>query len=194
MPILGIMASAMSANLWQPQGAYDALSTVTVGATTVASITFAGIPSTYKHLQIRYLARTAAATVNDGSLAMQLNSDTGSNYLRLHYLQGDGSTAYAGVLQIPWPDMFSGCAAGNNAAANIFGAGVIDLLDYTSTNKVKVIRHLSGIDANGAGKANLGSASWATSGTAVSTITIGGNGFANNLLEYSSFALYGIKG
>ena len=189
-----ITAGVFSAPSAPVTSSYESIATQTVGSGGTASISFTSIPATFKHLQIRYLARTAAATVNDGSLAMQLNSDTGSNYLRLHYLQGDGSTAYAGVLQIPWPDMFSGCAAGNNAAANIFGAGVIDLLDYTSTNKVKVIRHLSGIDANGAGKANLGSASWATSGTAVSTITIGGNGFANNLLQYSSFALYGIKG
>ena len=40
-------------NPWEPQGAYDALSTVTVPAGGVATITFAGIPNTYKHRQLR---------------------------------------------------------------------------------------------------------------------------------------------
>ena len=45
MPILGIMASQISGHLWQPEGAYDSLATVTVGATSVATIEIAGIPS-----------------------------------------------------------------------------------------------------------------------------------------------------
>jgi hypothetical protein len=38
MPILGIMASQISGHLWAPEGAYDALSTVTVGATAVLAL------------------------------------------------------------------------------------------------------------------------------------------------------------
>jgi hypothetical protein len=43
-PILGIMASQISGHLWEPQGAYDALSTVTLSA-NASSVSFTGIPS-----------------------------------------------------------------------------------------------------------------------------------------------------
>jgi hypothetical protein len=51
-PILtGVIASGISGHLtppWSPEGAHDALATVTLSA-SAASITFAGIPSGYKH-------------------------------------------------------------------------------------------------------------------------------------------------
>ena len=51
-PILGIMASAISGNLWAPGKDYDSIATTTLGSST-ASVTFSSIPSTYRYLQIR---------------------------------------------------------------------------------------------------------------------------------------------
>ncbi len=87
-PILGIWASQISGRLWEPQGAYDALATVTPSGST-GTITFAGIPSTYKHLQIRAIGRSDYAGSNV-QLAMRFNSDTAANY-STHNLIGVGS-------------------------------------------------------------------------------------------------------
>ena len=177
------MASAMSANLWQPEGAYDSLATITVPSGGAASVTFAGIPSTYKHLQIRWLARGNRAGQASDGVNISFN---GSAMTNGHYLFADGGTPAAGVqnnvtTQIP----------ASTATASVFGAAVIDILDYANTNKNKTVRTLGGFDANGSGQINY-SSTFQNSTLAVSSITLddlNGTGF----VEYSSFALYGVK-
>ena len=93
--ILGTIASAAKNFLWEPQGAYDSLATVTVPSGGVASVTFAGIPSGYKHLQIRALYKVN--NTNSGSSRITYNGDSGNNYSS-HYLIGDGSSASAGAV------------------------------------------------------------------------------------------------
>jgi hypothetical protein len=71
--------------------------------------------------------------------------------------------------------------------------GVIDILDYTSTNKNKTIRTLGGFDMNGKGFAALFSGLWYKAPEAVTRIDL----TSNTTLDFavnSSFALYGIKG
>jgi hypothetical protein len=183
MPILGIMASQISGHLWAPDGAYDSLATVTLTAST-ASITFAGIPNTYKHLQIRSISKPSAISW----VAMQFNSDTGLNYSR-HDLRGDGSSASAEAststnymllnLYLPTP------------ASNVFNVGVTDILDYTNTSKNTTVRTLGGTDANGSGNVDLTSGLWMNT-SAVSSITLTTNN-GSTLAQYSQFSLYGIK-
>jgi hypothetical protein len=83
--------------------------------------------------------------------------------------------------------------ASDNLSANIFSGFVIDILDYANTNKYKTIRYLSGYDANGSGRVGLGSGSWRST-SAVTSITLQGLEYSSNYKQYSSFALYGIKG
>jgi hypothetical protein len=52
-PILGIMASQISGHL--ETGAYESISTVTVGGGGSATITFSSIPGTYTHLQVMFV-------------------------------------------------------------------------------------------------------------------------------------------
>ena len=183
MPILGIMASAMSANLWQPQGAYDALSTVTVPSGGVASVTFAGIPNTYKHLQIRCLMSDTGS--GSASMTAQFNGDTGANYAS-HILLGNGSSASAAAYTSD-TKIFSGYFY---QGTNIFGAAIVDVLDYANTNKNKTLRSLSGGDANGNGQMRLFSGLWMNTG-AISSITLASN--VGNFIQNSQFTLYGVK-
>ena len=190
MPILGIMASAMSANLWQPQGAYDALSTVTVGATSVASIEFAGIPNIYKHLQVRYLARTATATTY-GGLRLQVGNgtpDTGSNY-NTHDFYGDGASP-AAQATFPNTNIYAGTVSAASLTANVFGGGVIDILDYANSSKNKTVRALGGTDANGSGYIYYSSGAW-RSLLPVTTLNLFST--SGNFTQYSQFTLYGIR-
>jgi len=46
-------------------GDYESIQTVTVGSTSQSSISFTSIPSTYKHLQIRYISRCDRVDVTD---------------------------------------------------------------------------------------------------------------------------------
>lgn len=181
MPILGIMASAMSANLWQPAGAYDSLATITVPSGGAASITFSGIPGTYKHLQIRAIGK--GATAGGRQILFQFNGDTGSNY-NSHHIYGDGASAVAqakGTSTNGWVSYWD---------SSQFGVAVMDILDYANTNKNKTTRTLGGYDANGSGFVLLRSGLWMNTGaiTSVSLFTDSGN-----FTEHSQFALYGIN-
>ena len=188
MPMLGIMASQISGHLWAPEGAYDSLATVTLSA-SAASITFAGIPSTYKHLQIRFIGRDNRAANPLDPILMRFNSDTASNYY-MHYLMGNGASATAGGFGSTGIEVYR--IAGATAGASMFGAGVIDILDYTNTSKTKTSRSLAGSDQNGSGEIVFGSGLWFATPAAITTVTLtptNGSLFS----EYSSFALYGVK-
>jgi hypothetical protein len=188
MPILGIMASAISGNL----NSYESIATTTVGSGGSASITFSSIPSTYKHLQVRGIARVSASNSNANNVTATFNSDTtGLNY-RTHVLDGDGASATAGDVQIS--DFYAafGFGVGNTATASIFAGSVIDILDYANTSKNTTVRHLTGVDKNGSGIMRLGSSVWLNT-AAITSITIAPRS-AGNFVQHSSFALYGIKG
>ena len=189
MPILGIIASQISGHLFQPSGSYDSIATVN-GNGSATSLTFSSIPSTYKHLQLRWIARDGRPVQGD-SLFLQFNADTGSNYVRYHLLYGDGATV-SSLSSISTTSVFFGYAPGTSAAASIYGAGVTDILDYSNTNKNKTTRNLLGEDFNGSGDMAFSSGLWMNT-SAISSITIlTGTGTA--FTTASQFALYGIKG
>jgi hypothetical protein len=184
-PILGIWASQ---NYPRSTTAYESIATVTVGSGGSASISFTSSPATYTHLQVRCLARTDRALTAD-QLRITVNSDSASNYSD-HILSGDGSSATASAAANN-TYMFLGRASAATATASIFGATIIDILDYANTNKYKTLRSLTGVDFNGTGNISLTSGSWRNT-AAITSIQVT---FLGSLMDqYSSFALYGIKG
>jgi len=164
-------------------GDFESIATTTVGAGGQATITFSSIPSTYKHLQIRYSAISAGTFSADN--VVRFNSDSGANYT-IHALYGTGATA-ASVGYASQTFM----SAGTTPDATYPCVAVIDILDYANTSKYKTMRSLSGVDRNGSGYIFLHSGLWMNT-AAISTITITATG--GNYSQYSSFALYGIKG
>jgi hypothetical protein len=62
MPILGIIASAITGNLVTTS--YESIATVTVGGGGSARCYFSSIPATYTHLQIRSIASIADSPRN----------------------------------------------------------------------------------------------------------------------------------
>ena len=190
-PILGIYASQISGHLFAPSGAYDSIATTTVGSGGTASVTFSSISQTYTHLQIRWLMRSNRASGTNDGLQVRFNSDTGSNYSN-HLLYGDGSGAYAAA-GANTTSMPLGYGSSNNTTANIFGAGVIDILDYTNTSKYTTARGLTGLDTNGSdGTIGLASGSWRNLNAVTSITIFPGTGTLFN--EYTQIALYGVKG
>ena len=168
---------------------YESIATVTVGAGGSSSISFTSIPSTYKHLQIRAIARDTTAAPNISIIRYNLNGDTSANY-SAHFLRGNGSSAdalgyssqtYSWLYYFPY----------NSVTSNVMGALILDIHDYASTTKNKTIRALSGTDANGDGGIALNSGLWLST-NAVNSITFTANGTA--FTSSTTFALYGIKG
>ena len=188
--MLNVIAGILDSGAAASTNSYESIATTTVGAGGSATITFSSIPSTYKHLQIRLLAK-AAPTASSGAYDLRLafNSDTtGTNYNE-HYLFGNGSTVGAGVNT---NNRIIGTSTGS-ASTSVFAANVYDILDYQNTNKFKTIRCLSGWDANGSGEMKLLSQVWMST-SAVSSISIDFNGGSPSFGQYTQAALYGIKG
>jgi hypothetical protein len=170
-------------------GDYESIATTTVGAGGASSITFSSIPSTYTHLQIRGISRSARSAGND-PLYIRFNSDTGNNYA-WHALEATGTAVNA-------PDSASlsqgwlWIAADSVSPANVFGATIVDILDYANTNKNTTARSLGGVDNNGSGVMAFNSSLWMST-NAVTTITLSVLS-GTNFQQYTQFALYGIKG
>jgi hypothetical protein len=187
-PILGIIASSKFAAV----GDFESIATVSVGSGGAASVTFSSISADYTHLQIRGIARSTNS-VTSVNISLQFNGVTSSSYA-WHWLYGDGSSATASAGSSDTA-AYIARAAGASASSSIFGAAVIDILDYANTNKNKTIRALSiralsGHDNNGSGYAWFASGLF-NSTNAISSITM--NVQDGNFAQYSSFALYGCK-
>jgi len=146
-------------------------------------VDFTSIPQTYKHLQIRFSLTTNATNAD---ITLTVNGVTSAGSYTYHELRGNGSTAIAGG---------SDSTAFYYVATNATDAtspcvGIIDILDYTDTNKVKTIRTLSGKDTNGGGSVQL------LSGMNKVTTAVTSMRFdcGSTIATTSKIALYGIKG
>ena len=184
--IAGVLSTPTAPNV----NSYESIATTTLTGTQ-ATITLGSIPSTYKHLQVRILARSnRAVTLDSAFIYLNADSTAPSGNYNAHSLTGDGSAASASydsgnflaVQVVP----------GASATANIFGGFVFDLLDYTNTNKYKVSRSLGGSDLNGSGQVRLCSGLWRST-AAVSSLTLTTNG-GGSFIAGTQIALYGIKG
>ena len=169
---------------------YESIATTTVGAGGSSTVSFSSIPSTYKHLQLRWIGRTQNAGTTD-YVNIAFNNDTGSSTSYwYHWLRGTGSAVDA-VSSGAFYCFRLAEVPGATATANVFGGSVFDILDYANTSKNKTGRSLGGFDSNGNGRIALISGLY-TNTAAISSIQItGANG---NISQYSSFALYGVKG
>jgi hypothetical protein len=183
MPILGILASAITGNLVTP--AYESIETVTLGSSTT-TITFSSIPATYKHLQLRFIGRL---TSGSQGCKMTFNSDTTAANYAAHYLEADPAT----------PAVYASGAANttplfnqSGSTANTFSVSIVDILDYADTNKYKTMRALYGQDTNSAGGVTFYSGLWKNT-NAITTVTLIPNNSAFWAI-YTQAAIYGIKG
>jgi len=184
--LIGIIASSGIA----AGGDYESIATVTVGAGGASNVTFSSIPSTYQHLQIRAIGRTADTQTYDNTW-VSFNGDTTASNYNWHNLLGDGgsvSTQAFTSSRVLINAVFTGTAVNSS----IFGTFITDILDYANTSKFKTTRSLAGVDTNGAGRLMLQSSLWQST-SAITSIALT-NGSGANFPQHSSFALYGIKG
>lgn len=182
---LGILAASGAGG----GGAFESIATAT-GTGSSGTITLNSIPAGYQHLQLRWKARTTESQT-EGYFIGRFNNDSGTNYMGIHYLFGDGSSRYAGAGSTGQTAMVLERPSGADATSGVMGVGIMDLLDYANTSKYKTVRTFCGIDNNGNGTvwlySNLYNSTSAIS--RIDLITASGSWTSD-----TQFALYGIKG
>jgi hypothetical protein len=186
MASISLKYKSKSGNLTAPGdvdlGAMIPIATTTLGSSQ-STITFSSIPQNYEHLQIRGI--TAGSGVQS---TLRFNSDSGNNYAA-HSLLGDGSTVSAGGATSQTGINTIGYL---NNVSNVFVPFIIDILDYSNTNKNKTVRYTFGWEKNASGSyIYYASGLWMNT-SAINTITISADS-SGSIAQYSSYALYGIK-
>jgi hypothetical protein len=206
MPLISTLSNASSRGyrIFGAAGeinSYESIQTVNISSNTDI-ITFSSIPSTYKHLQLRAITRSAYSSTSVGASQYRilLNNDTGANY-SFHSLTGNGASAFvnAGTSQTqiiadqPWSN------PGGFGAGTIVSPVIIDILDYQNTNKNKTVRMYQAFNANSTSTnqfITLRSGAWYSTSAVTSIVLDATTGpfsdgpFAAN----TQWALYGIKG
>lgn len=165
------------------------ISSATVGAGGVTSVTFSSIPQTYTDLTLVISGRSALAAVTSGQY-IRFNSDaTGGNYA-FRALFGNGATAsVTGSIY-----GFLGNGVGASATASTFGNALIFIPNYT--NALKKIFSVDLVGENNAATAEqrIVAGSW-NSTAAISTISVNFEDEGSNTVQYSTVYLYGtLKG
>jgi len=172
-------------------GAFESIATTTVGPAGASTVTFNNIPQTYKHLQIRCISRSAGTETVEGGLLMVYASPHANNAY-WHRINGNGATATSANSGGESYSTFVSFITKSTDTASVFGVAILDILDYADTNKTKTYRSIGGWDSNGSGNISMGSG-LNRDASAITSIALALNS-GSNFVQYSSFALYGIKG
>jgi hypothetical protein len=175
-------------------GAFDHLQTITVTGSP-ADVQFQSVDeyaSDYKHLQIRFEARSSRTGNSADSLFLQLGTgdvvDTGSNY-STHYLRAAAAAkTSAGV------STTTAINLNNNAAADYtsdaWTIGILDIYDAFNANKYPTVKCFTGQTFN-EDSLYLSSGSWRNTGT-ISDIL-----FTHQISSPavgSRYSIYGMRG
>jgi hypothetical protein len=172
-------------------GSFESIATVT-GTGSSDTITFSSIPSTYKHLQLRILAKNSGGT-STSPIYLRFNGDSTTLNYAYHELYGNGTSAVASGATDT--NLYLGSFSVNTTGlTDIYGAGIVDIHDYASTSKYKTVRSIAGANANTTStsfRLNLNSGLWQSTSAinSISVINLGGSYSTS-----STIALFGIKG
>jgi len=171
-------------------GDYYFITSQTVGAGGTAQIDFNSIPTTYKHLQLRYIGKSGRSNSSNGWLSIKINGSWPDYASSVSYVNGTMSeVTYT-------PGATTGyflAAPGTTANSACFGQGVIDFLDYRNTNKLKVATTTSSVN-NAAGDAIIiQAAQMLNSTSAITSISILSTD-GTTIQQNTKFSLYGIVG
>jgi hypothetical protein len=165
----------------------------TVSGTSTATISLSSIPSTYKHLQVRFTGRTTLST-SGVQMYIRANSDTGGNYSN-HVLRRNGTSGVIGSYNLTsYMSSNVELIPGSDEGANIVAAGIIDILDYKETTKFKTFKMSAGLGTKYVSSLFqnvLMGGNWrSTSAIDSLQFTL----YSGNWSTLSTFSLYGIKG
>lgn len=171
---------------------FEAISSVTIGASATNSVSFTNIPNTYTDLQLFYSAKTSQGTGYSQNMRLTFNGSTSQYAEVILYKAGEAVNATSKALgtdaYLNWPAL-----AQENVGTSIFGTGYFYIPNYTSTNTKSILNNYISEDDNATAPwitQSIGRWDAATDAAITSfALTLG----AGNYAQYSTFNLYGIK-
>lgn len=183
------VSSALSGSLTTPgaKGAYIAsefyaIQSSVLGSTS-STVTFADVPSTYTHLEVRVWA--SSATTNDDIYVRFNNDSSTSNYNSIW--TGTNGTASPSSSNSITPGIYFGL---NATADGVPWVGIMSIHDYKNSNNFKSAIVNSGSDRNGSGSLYHSGGHWKSQSAVTRVDVVAASGvFAVG----SMFALYGWK-
>ncbi len=152
------------------------------------SVTFSSIPQTFAHLQLRCSVRGNDAGTID-TWFLRLNGLAPSAGYRGHFLRGVSTSISAFTTADNYMNLGNPGGQGNDF--NVLGAFIVDILDYTNTNKYKTLRNIGGFETNSIGRTFLTSGFLTTTTNAITQIDL--SGLSGGFMDRTTIALYGIK-
>jgi hypothetical protein len=156
---------------------FEAIATQTLGS-AAATVTFSSISGSYTDLILIFNGQFSSAT---RQIALQFNSDTGSNYSDTT-LGGTGSVAESGR-DINKTLIYLGYMP----TANSQVMSILQIMNYSNSTTYKTVLSRSN-DASGYVSANVGL--WRSTAAITSVVVLPQSG---NFNTGSTFSLYGIK-
>jgi hypothetical protein len=163
---------------------YTPIATTTLGS-AATDITFSSIAGTYTDLVV--IVSAQQVTLGE-DLALQFNSDTGTNYSRT-YLCGDGSTAHSGrstsVNQIIL-DHHATPPTGTS-----FSTAVINIMNYSNTTTFKTVLDRTGANDTNPGLGTVANVGLWRSTSAITSVKVFCTN-SSNLKTGTIATLYGI--
>jgi len=167
---------------------YEFISSSIASSGAVGSLSLTSIPSGYASLLLIMSLRSARTNSADDGLKLTFNGETAVTNNNSTFFYGYGNTysqGYSGE---------SGYLNGDLATANIFSSHEILIPNYTDANTVKPYLAFSTTENNAAGALmDVRAMRWGTSGGAAITRIDIAAATGNNLKQYSSAYLYGIR-
>jgi hypothetical protein len=147
------------------------------------SFSLTSIPQTFTHLQLRFYGKLTASGSGAGGAYIGFNGD--ANISGAHQMYSNGSSTGFNY------DSLSSIITTCYGYANYFSYAIVDILDYTNTNKFKSVTSFGGYDVNvtGSGQVFFKSAVYRST-SAIQSLTLTGGGAA--ITSGSRVDLYGI--
>jgi hypothetical protein len=206
MAISRFKTSTLAQGLPKYQKLWDGISTpitsafqsiATLDASGTSSVTFSSIPQGYKHLQIRYIARSTLGTADTYYSQLRFNGAT-SGYTHA-MMSGNGQTPSGGFnSQTSAGSIVVGYTIPTAGDGGTYGTGIIDIYNYSNGAMFTTTKATSGYNTNGVqsdtyvkgGMVMFSGSAWQSTSAVTSIQCYGVDTYSSG----STFALYGIKG
>lgn len=175
----------------------DLIATTTLSSTqSIVTLDFAGLSSTYKHLQIRISAR---ANTSGGAERMRIRINNEAVSEPRYIMGGDSSTAFGGNGSLGTDSsVISDRLAASYSRSAEYTPLIIDIPDAFSTNRYKTLKIFTGNPTTYSGEKQVSLQTVLyTDLQALSTLSFstGNTGWnQQSFVSGSRFSLYGIKG
>lgn len=167
---------------------YNLIASSTVGAGGVGSVTFSSIPSTYTDLIVKVSARLSGSDVTQSG-SIYFNTAAADSSWR--NLRGNGSTTGSSTSS-GQNEIYAGEWPAATATSNTFSNTEIYIPNYTGSQQ-KSVSVDSVAETNATTTTCNLIAGLSTKTAAITSITIGPYGGGQNIVQHSTFYLYGIK-